>query len=182
MANMSVSSFMANFQGGGARPNLYEVILTFPQAVPDANFAQVKTAFTCKAASLPSSNMGIAEVPYMGRAVKLAGDKVFDDWNITIVNDLDFASRNAFERWLNFINEHESNLGVDPPMLYLADAVVNQLDRSGGIIKSYQMERIFPTQVGEITLGYDQNDQVEEYSVTFAVNWWSTIGTVITTS
>lgn len=170
----SVNGFIANFQGGGARPNLYNVVLTFPPSLP-AGLASVKASFTCKAASLPSSNMGMAQVPYMGRQVKLAGDKTFDDWTITIVNDTDFSVRDTFERWLDYINGHVSNVafpGWGNPTNYFASAQVIQLDREDRPIKSYSMDAIFPLNVSEIQLGFDQNDVVEEFSVTLAVNYW----------
>jgi hypothetical protein len=179
MPNLSVNSFIANFQGGGARPNLYEVILTFPSLVSNP-FATLKASYTCKAATIPSSNMAAIDVPYMGRAVKVAGDKTFDDWTVTIINDTDFAVRDAFERWLDRINGHESNVaafGWGNPSNYYANAVVRQMGREGQYLKEYYVEGIFPTQVGEIQLGYDQNDQIEEFQVTFAVNYWSSYTT-----
>lgn len=171
----SVSDFIANFQGGGARPNLYNVILTFPASIA-AGLASVKASFTCKAASLPSSNMGIATAPFMGRHVKLAGDKTFDDWTITILNDTDFSIRNAFEMWIDRINGHLSNVsapGWSNPVMYFANAEVIQLDREQNPIKSYLFEGIWPTQLGEIQLGFDQNDMIEEFTVTLAVNYWT---------
>lgn len=170
-----VTDFVANFQGGGARPNLYNVIMTFPFGTT-ANTTATKLSYTCRTASLPSSNMGIAMVPYMGRQVKIAGDKVFDDWTITVVNDADFVVRDAFERWLDRINGHMSNIaarGWSNPLNYLARAEIIQLDREDRDLKKYTMEGIFPTSVSEIQMGYDQNDMVEEFSVTLAVNYWS---------
>lgn len=170
----SVNNFIANFQGGGARPNLYNVIVTFPPSLP-AGLASRKASFTCKAASLPGSNMGMAQVPFMGRQVKLAGDKTFDDWTITIVNDTDFAVRDTFERWMDYINGHVSNVsfpGWGNPTNYFASAQVIQLDREDRAIKSYSMDAIFPLNVSEIQLGFDQNDVIEEFSVTLAVNYW----------
>lgn len=175
MPNPSVNAFIANFQGGGARPNLYEVILTFPTLVSNP-FATTKASFTCKAATIPASNIGSIDVPYMGRIVKVAGDKTFDDWTVTIINDTDFVVRDAFERWVDRINGHVSNVaapGWENPSNYYANAIVRQLGREDQVLKEYFVEGIFPTQVGEIQLGYDQNDQIEEFQVTFAVNYWT---------
>ena len=173
-----VSTFIANFQGGGARANLYSVVLTFPAGIAD-NFTAQKASFTCTASSLPSSNTGIKMVPYMGRQVKLAGDKTFDDWTITIMNDTDFSVRNAFERWADAISGHASNLaagGYSNPANYFANATITQLDREGYELKTYNFVDIFPIQVSEIQMGYAQNDVVEEFSVTLAVNYWSSAG------
>jgi hypothetical protein len=165
---IGVSEFIANFQGGGARPNLYRVtIIGGP-----AGFNE-KTAFLCKAASLPQSMIGLADVSYMGRKIKVAGDKEFPAWTASFYNDLDFETRDKFEYWLSEINAHEANTGLVNPRDYYADIRVEQLSREGGdAIKTYTIKDAFPTEVGEITLGYDQNDTVEEYPVTFEYNYW----------
>ena len=175
MPDASVDSFLANFQGGGARPNRYEVILTFPTLVTNPE-ATRKASFTCKAASLPASNMGEVAVPYMGREVKVAGDKTFDPWTVTIINDTDFSVRDTFERWVDRILGHVSNYaasGWENPNNYYANAVVRQFGRENNkVLKEYEISGLFPTQVGEISLGYDQNDSVEEFTVNFALNYW----------
>lgn len=174
----AVSDFISMFQGGGARPNLYSVVLTFPVGIAD-NFTSQKASFTCSAASLPSSNTGMTMVPYMGRQVKLAGDKTFDDWTVTILNDTDFSVRNAFERWADAISGHASNLaasGYSNPTNYFANATITQLDREGNELKTYEFQDIFPLQISEIQMGYAQNDTVSEFSVTLAVNYWASVG------
>lgn len=172
----SVYDFLANFRGGGARPNRYEVILTFPQGVPNAVAAATKIGFTCTAATIPSSNMGVIDVPYMGRQVKVPGDKIFDDWSVSVLIDNDFLGRSVFERWHDMLLGFRSNVAqpqmVNPINAY-ARAIVNQLDRADNVIHTYEVEGMFPSQVGEITLGYDQNDQIMLQPVTFAINGWS---------
>ncbi len=166
---IGVNEFVSNFQGGGARPNLYRVSI-FANAVA---FSQ-KSSFLCKAASLPQSMMGLADVSYMGRKIKVAGDKEFPAWTATFYNDLDWDVRLQFEGWLHAINAHELNTGLVNPADYYAQIRVEQLSREGGdVIETYNLEGCFPTEVGEITLGYDQNDTVEEYTVTFEMNYWT---------
>lgn len=177
----SVNEFLANFQGGGARPNRYEVILTFPAGVGGGTEATRKISFTCKAASIPASNLGVIDVPYKGRQVKVPGDRVFDDWNVTIILDNDFLGRNIFERWHNLINGNESNVAtngfINPSNAY-ARATVNQLDREDKIVATYDVEGMFPTLVGELTVGYDQNDMTMDQQVTFAINNWKSANTL----
>ena len=96
--NMDVASFISNFQGGGLRPNLFKVVLTFPNEVGGQQ-ASNKIMFSCKATSLPASQIGVVNAPYMGRVAKFAGDRIFDDWNITVLLDTDMVSRDAFEKW-----------------------------------------------------------------------------------
>lgn len=177
MASERVSDFLANFTGGGARPNLYRVEMTFPPALGLGGDAATKLGFTCKAASIPASTLGVAPVPFMGRTVKLAGDKEWDDWSITVINDTDFVVRDAFEVWIDRINGHESNVaiaGLSNPRNYFAEATVYQMGREGEDLKKYRITGMWPNNLGEITLGYDQNDQVEEYTVSFAINEWKT--------
>lgn len=175
-----IGDFLANFQGGGYRPNRYNVVLTFPAGVPNALAAAVKTGFTCKAAAIPSSNMGVAEVPFMGRQAKIPGDKVWDDWNVSIMIDTDFATRDVFETWHDLILGFRNNTaapGFANPVNAFATAQVQALDRYDNVVKVYQVEGMWPTTVGEIQLGYDQNDQVAEFPVTFAINGWTSNAT-----
>lgn len=174
--NIGINDFVSKFQGGGARPNLYMVTLNFPAGVAASGDA-IKNSYLCKAAALPQSSIGQVLVPFMGRQVKVAGDKEFEPWTVTMINDTDFSARAAFERWMNLINTHVANTGVANPNQYYADLKVEQLDRQGETIYTYDMRSTFPTEVGEVTLGYDNNDAVEEFTVTFAVNYWTSNST-----
>ncbi len=170
--NIGINDFVAKFQGGGARPNLYMVTLNFPAGVSSSE-AAIKNSYMCKAATLPQSTIGQVLVPFMGRQVKVAGDKEFPEWTVTMINDTDFSARRAFETWLNTINTHVANTGVSNPREYYSDLKVEQLDRAGDTIYTYDLKSCFPTEVGEVTLGYDNNDAVQEFTVTFAVNYWT---------
>lgn len=165
---IGINDFISNFEGGGARPNLYRVTILSPYVIN-----QRKTTYMCKAASVPASNMGLADVSYMGRRIKVAGDKEFPAWTATFYEDTDYVNRKSFERWLWTIQGHETNEGVTNPRDYYSDILVEQLDRNGGeAIATYTLKDAFPTEVSEITLGYDQNDAVEEFTVTFEMNYW----------
>lgn len=174
---MTASSmdFLANFQGGGFRPNRYRVVLTFPGAVPNALAASVKAGFTCKAAAIPATTLGQTEAFYMGRPVKLPGDKTWDDWTVSIYMDTDFITRDVFETWHDLILGFDSNTasdGMANPINAFASAQVLALNRYDEVVKTYELEGIWPTTVGEVQLGFDQNDQIAEFPVTFAVNGW----------
>lgn len=170
-----IFTFLSNFRGGGARANRYEVHLTFPSGVAGAVVAAQKISFTCTAASIPSSQLGTAIVPYKGRQIKVPGDKTFDDWNVTIALDNDWIGRSIFERWHDAMNGFTSNLTVPNminPTNVFATAQVHQMDRADRIIQTYEVEAIWPTVVAEATLGYAENDAVMLQQVTFAVNNW----------
>ena len=176
----SVHDFLANFRGGGARPNRYQVVLTFPPDVSDGLAAATKAGFTCKAASVPESTVGTITVHYMGRPIKIPGDKEWSDWNVTCYVDQDYVTRGVFEEWHNKILGFDTNVasdGFQDPSNCFARAKVMLLDRYDQVTRTYDVEGIWPTSVGEVTLGYDQNDQVMEQQVTFAINGWSSEST-----
>jgi hypothetical protein len=168
---IGINDFIANFEGGGARPNLFRVqILKFMEN-------PAKSAFMCKAASLPASTIGLADVSYMGRKIKVAGDREFPTWTATFYEDTDFGLKRSFERWLSLINLHEANTGFTNPRDYYSDIILEQLDREGGdSIYTYTLKDAFPIEVGDISLGYDQNDTIEEFQVSFEMNYWESPG------
>ena len=173
----NVNSFLANFTGGGARANRYEVMIGFPNFLNIRDTAvQQKISFTCKAASIPASELGEAVVPYKGRQIKVPGDRTFGDWTVTIVIDNDFKGRDVFEEWSGGMLGNTSNVTrsaneVNPAQIF-GQAQVHLLDRHDKIIKRYQITGIWPVSVDQVTIGYDQNDQVMEQNVTFAINNW----------
>ena len=169
MAILGVDDFKAKLKGGGARPNLFKATINFPAyAQGDVEI----TSFMCKAAQLPSSIMAVVEVPFRGRQLKIAGDRTFESWSPTILNDTDFVVRNAMERWMNGINAHSANTGLVAPADYSADLVVEQLDRDETVLKRYNFRGCFPTSIGAIDLDFGTNDTIEEFTVEFQVQYW----------
>lgn len=130
------------------------------------------TSFMCRAAQLPGSIMSEIIVPFRGRELKIAGDRTFDVWSPTIINDTDFDVRNAMERWMNGINAHSDNSGLTNPVDYQADLIVEQLDRDGSTLKTYNFRGCFPTNIDPIDLSYDPAAAIEEFGVTFQVQYW----------
>ena len=126
-----ISDFKSKLTGGGARPNLFEVVLAFPTSVAPANENEVlqKSRFLVKAAALPSSTIAPVEIPFRGRILKVAGDRTFETWTITVINDTDFMIRSAMEKWMNTINKLDDASGITNPVDYQTDAMVHQLDR-----------------------------------------------------
>jgi len=173
MAILRVDDFKGKLTGGGARPNLFDVNINFPAYVStvSGNVTEA-TNFLCKAAQLPGSTMGMIPVPFRGRQVKVAGDRTFEPWTITIINDTDFAIRDAFEVWMNGINGHESNTGLTNPVTYQSDMDVRQLDKDGDVLKTYRLRGAFPTAITPIDLAYDANDAIEEFQVTLEFQYW----------
>ena len=166
----TISNFKSKLTGGGARANLFEVVLTFPDtAQPDSEVLE-KARFLVKSANLPASNVSPIEVPFRGRTLKIAGDRSFESWTVTVLNDTDFAIRSAFEKWMNTINRLSDNTGLVNPADYQADAYVYQLDRDGSTLRSYRFFDTFPTQVGPIELSYDAQG-IQEFTVELQVQY-----------
>ena len=166
-----ITDFKSKLTGGGARANLFEVVLNFPDAAqPDSDTLE-KARFLVKGANMPASNIQQIEVPFRGRVLKIAGDRTFDSWTVTVLNDTDFAIRSAFERWMNTINRVSDNTGLVNPADYQSDAYVYQLDRDGSTLRSYRFYDVFPTQVAPIELSYDAQG-IQEFTVELQVQWW----------
>ena len=170
----TISDFKSKLTGGGARANLFEVVLTFPDAAQPAQDVLDKSRFLVKGARLPASNIAQIEVPFRGRVLKIAGDRTFDSWTVTVINDTDFAIRSAFENWMNTINKLSDNTGLVNPADYQADAFVFQLDRSGETLRKYHFYDVFPTQVAPIELSYDAQG-IQEFQVELQVLYWEAI-------
>ena len=170
----TISNFKSKLTGGGARANLFEVVLTFPDAAQPDQEVLEKARFLVKSANLPASNVSPIEVPFRGRTLKIAGDRSFESWTVTVMNDTDFAIRSAFERWMNTINRLSDNTGLTNPADYQADAYVYQLDRDGTTLRSYRFFDTFPTQVGPIELSYDAQG-IQEFTVELQVQYWEAI-------
>ena len=173
----SVNEFRSQLAGDGARPNLFEVSMPFPIFSSPAN-AQSKLTFMCKTAQLPGSTIGTVPVQYFGRELKFAGNRQFTDWTVTVINDEDFIIRNAFERWMNAINGHATNIRNPAALLvgsYSVDATVTQFGKKGNNIKDYRFVGCFSTDITPIDLDWGSNDAIEEFSVTLAYQWWESI-------
>ena len=169
-----ISDFKSKLTGGGARPNLFEVVLAFPTSVAPANENEVlqKSRFMVKAAALPSSTIAPVEIPFRGRILKVAGDRTFETWTITVINDTDFMIRSAMEKWMNTINKLDDASGITNPVDYQTDAMVHQLDRDGSTLRSYRFKSIFPTNISTIDLSYETTDTIEEFTVEMQVHYW----------
>ena len=126
----------------------------------------------CKGAQLPASVTNVIDVPFRGRQLKVAGDRTFEPWTVTIINDTDFAVRDSMERWLNGINNHKANAGLTNPVDYQADLIVDQLDRDGTAIKTYNFRGAFPVNISNIELNYETVDTIEEFTVEFQIQYW----------
>ena len=168
----TISDFKSKLTGGGARPNLFEVELAFPDAVAVNNDVLQKSRFLVKAAALPASTIASVDIPFRGRILKVAGDRTFETWTITVINDVDFSIRSAFEKWMNTINRMSDATGLTNPVDYQKDAIVKQLDRDGSVLRSYKFWDIFPTNLSAMDLNYETTDTIQDFTVELQVHYW----------
>jgi len=170
----SVNEFSAALKDGGARNALFQVQITNP--INGA--ADIQVPFMCKNATIPAATKGVIEVPYFGRQIKLPGNRTYAEWTPTIINDEDFAIRNALEHWSNAINSFEGNLrtaGGSSPALYKAGAQVTQLSKTGDILRVYDFVGLWPSEISTIDLAWE-TEGIEEYTVTFQYDYWRVNG------
>jgi hypothetical protein len=182
----TIDSFKSRLVQGGARPNLFEVEMNFPsgQGIFD-ELGDSSYRMLIKGAQLPASNVAEVIVPFRGRQLKVAGDRRFDPWTITVINDGDFKLREAFEKWSNYITKVSDGSGTVNPADYFSDWVVTQLGRADvtpgpgeqnssplPVKRAYKMHGCWPSSVGAIELSYDSADVIEEFQVTLQVQWW----------
>ena len=159
----------------GARPALFQVTIQNPAN----SVADIKVPFMCEATAIPQAELGTVQVPQFGRMIKLAGDRTYADWNVTIINDEDFLIRNAMEEWSNKINTFQGNIrafGSASPLLYKSQAQVVQYSKTGVPIRTYQFNGIYPTLVSDIPLSWASQNEIERFQVTFAVDYWEVSG------
>ena len=171
----TITGFKSKLAGGGTRPNLFEVEIAFPNDTQIDNDVKEKTRFLIKAAALPASNITPIDVNFRGRILKIAGDRTFDTWTVTVLNDVDFSIRSAFEKWMNLINKMSDATGAQDPAEYQPDAYVHQLDRDGSTLRTYKFHDVFPTNISQIDLSYETVDAIEEFTVEFQVQWWEAL-------
>jgi hypothetical protein len=173
----NIQEIRSQLQLDGARPALFQVRLTNPIN----STADIKVPFMVKAASLPDWNMGVVEVGYFGRKIKVAGDRTFSEWNITVINDEDFQIRNALEQWNNSLNLLQGNyrgLASASPTLYKSTAQVIQYGKTMEPIREYTFNGVWPSNIAPIRVDWDAQNQIEEFDVTLQYDWYNVTSTI----
>ena len=174
----AVTDFKANLKQGGARPSLFSVELLFPSEIanPPSNG---NSNFLVKGASIPASTIGAYDVYYHGQAVKVAGDRTYDTWETTIINDEDFSIRIALEQWMDLIADHRLNIRRklskgegEGPRKYKQRLKLTQYTKSGREAWHYHFLGAFPTALSAIALDWGTASEIEEYTVTWSFDRW----------
>jgi hypothetical protein len=177
----NIKSFLNTVQQG-VKSNLFLCEFQFPSELGSEAPTLDTVNMLCKSAALPASNLGVIEVPFRGRTVKIAGDRTFDTWTVTVINDRNFEIRHGFERWMEAMNRHEGNTAAtwipdESNTGFLKDLTVKQLERdssdAGSVLRTYTLIGAFPTNVSQIDVAYDSNDQIEDFTVEFQLQYWT---------
>lgn len=176
--SLRVQEFRAQMNFDGARPNLFKCQLTYPLELGGGGqgAAQQQFTFMARASQIPGDTVGVVTQPFLGRELKFAGNRTFTEWTVTVVNDEDYKTRDAFEKWMSGINSHVGNLR-NPRFMkgdggYQSDGYITALSKGDGAIKSYKFIGIFPIDLSPMEMDFGANDTIQEYSVTFAYQWW----------
>ena len=181
MSSLRIDDFKKSLQFGGARPSLFEIEWAGADAstLTGGYLKADREALLVKASSLPASTITPIPVPFRGRQLMVAGDRLFDPWSITIINDNDFGIRKGFEYWMHRIAHHvdgeTSNKETLGPNGYMCDMLVHQLDRTGDRVYTYKFTGVWPSNISPIELNYDAESQIEQYDIQLQVTYWESV-------
>lgn len=128
--------------------------------------------FLCKAAQVPEVAVGIIELPFQGRKIKIPGDRTFADWTGTIINDNQYRYRKFFEDWVETISDAG---GVNAQSTEIEaikrDGKIEQLDLDGSVIASWTLIGAWPSNVSSQDLAFDSNDTASEFTITLSYDY-----------
>lgn len=163
----------------GARSNLFRVSLP---SFKDTDFAETvnKFSFLCKGAQLPGSTLGLIEVPFQaGRRFKLAGDRTFPEWTTTVLNDSNQIVRAAIEGMQQQYGYTDFEKSISKELTGASETEfttlqVDQYDQAGKISCTYKLINCWPTDISTLDLSYDSTDTIEEFTVTWAYDYYTT--------
>jgi hypothetical protein len=174
-STFDVSAFRSKLNGGGARPNQFEVVIRYPTVL--GGIAGDVGRFLITTAELPGQTQGVTPVYYRGRLVKLAGDKEFAPFSCSIINDNNFTIRNSLENWMNYIEDRVTKAGEQSPQRYQSIIDIYQLDRNGNTLRQYKLRDAFPVEIGPVQLDFGSNDQISTFGATFQYQTFDIITT-----
>ena len=163
----TINQFKANLVGAGPRNNRFEVF------IPRAGN---KIQFLCKTASLPGQTITPTEIKYKGLTIKLAGDRTFEDWAVTIYNDTEWSARTAIEDWMEDTVAKASSRGPVGYEYMVDKATVTQLGRDDSVIATYEFFNMWPTVLAAVELDTTGGDEIETSDVTFAYSHFERVG------
>ena len=175
----AVSEFKTNLKQGGARPSLFKVEFQYPSGITTP---PTKAEFLVKATTIPASTIGSYDVFYHGKAIHVAGDRTFDTWDTTIINDEDFGIRDTLENWMATISNHTLNTrdknvfqshdrSEGERAKYKSSLKVIQFSKAGEEIRAYRFFGAWPSALSTINLDWS-SQEIEEFTCTWMYDSW----------
>jgi len=162
----TIDQFKAQLIGGGPRANRFKIF------IPRAGN---RIEFLAKAGNIPAATLGVVEVQWRGSVLKLAGDRTFENWTVSIINDSEFSARSALEAWQTEIQELGGGNGSTTTDYLISRAFVEQLDKSDSVLARYEFFNMFPINIGAIELSHETVDALEQFDVEFAFSHWERV-------
>ena len=159
----TIDEFKSQLIAGGVRSNRFKVYI--PRMGENIEFM-------CKTAAIPGSTLPVVEVPFRGHRLKIAGDRTFEDWTVTIINDIEFTARTAVENWMSSIQQLDSGVGATSLDYLVSRATISQLNRDDSVIATYELFNMYPQTLNNIELSYDTSDEIQTFDVTFSYSHW----------
>ena len=179
--SFNINELKAQLTFGGMRSSHFKVQIQNPAN----SIADIKVPFLVKAAQVPESTLGTIPVYYFGRPIKLAGDRQFQPWTVTVINDEDFLIRNAMEQWMSAINTHQGNQSTfanGSPLNYKSTAEITQLSKTGVPVRVYRFNGLFPVNISQMDVAWDQENTIQEYQISFEYDFWDVSGGITGTA
>ena len=175
----SVTEFKSNLKQGGARPSLFKVVFDYPSVVTSP---PTRAEFLVKTTTIPASTIGSYDVFYHGKAIHVAGDRSFDTWDTTIINDEDFGIRNSLESWMGAISNHNLNTrdknlfqsndkSEGDSAKYKTSLKVTQFSKAGDDLRTYIFKGAWPSALSTINLDWS-SQEIEEFTCTWMYDSW----------
>ena len=170
-----ISTFKGKLVYGGARPSLFDVAISQPQAMSGTT-APSTMITQCNVSAIPSLTVTPIERQYLGRTVKIPGDMVFADLTTTIINSEDYEIRSFCEEWMDILNGHKDNSGVSDSSTFYGTVNLTQYAKTGEMLMQYRFNDCWPSTISEIALSYDTASDIETFDITWSYNYYETFG------
>ena len=170
--DFNINTFRSKLNGG-SKANLFRMDIALNDGIDDVDLDAANFSVLCKSGAIPAFTLGVIEVPFRGRRIKIPGDRTYGDWTATFVNDGNQNIRKTFDNWLKSIvnPDGEEDIRSSSEDTYRSTITVNQLKADGTTARIYKLFDAFPTDVSAIDLSYDTTDAIQEFTVTFQYHY-----------
>ena len=160
----SLTNFISGFKNP-AKTNMYKLVFRGENGAVVPSGLDIRA----KGAQLPTAEMGIMEIPYKGRKVKIPAERSFSEWTVTVMETNDMNVRRSFEKWMS-VMDAEDEIKRNTAALSTIDVILLKGDNSTPSI-TYTLYGAFPSSLASVDLSFDEQTAPLEYSVTFQYSY-----------